>query len=123
MRSYVVRSKTVARRLKGRARPVAKSTAQKAKTEHQPVQAEDRCAEPVEEVICGRWRKNPHGRAVRKSDTGEVAAVNREMMKALRQSPDIIAKVGNSYKKRLKVASRVEMSPHCWRKFRSSEMQ
>ena len=32
-------------------------------------------------------------------------------MAALRQSPDIIAKVGNSYKKRLKVASRVEMFP------------
>ena len=32
-------------------------------------------------------------------------------MQALQQSPDVIAKVGNSYKKRLKVASRVEMFP------------
>ena len=35
-----------------------------------------------------------------------------EMMQALRHSPDVIAKVGNSYKKRLKVASRVETFPN-----------
>ena len=33
------------------------------------------------------------------------------MQQALQQAPEIIAKVGNSYKKRLKVASRVEMFP------------
>ena len=44
---------------------------------------------------------------MRKSDTGDVRAVNKEMIKALRPSPDVIAKVGNSYKKRFKVASRV----------------
>ena len=32
-------------------------------------------------------------------------------MHALRQTPDTRAKVGNSYKKRLKVTSRVEMFP------------
>ena len=68
-------------------------------------------AEGVEEVVCNRWRRSKHGRAVRKSDTGDLEDVEREMMAALRQSPDIIAKVGNSYKKRLKVASRVEMFP------------
>ena len=33
------------------------------------------------------------------------------MTRAFRHSPDVIAKVGNSYKKRLKIASQVEMFP------------
>ena len=65
----------------------------------------------VESVTSGRWRKGPLGRAVRKADTGDLASVNAEMKQALNHSPEVIAKVGNSYKKRLKVASRVEMFP------------
>ena len=65
----------------------------------------------VESVTSGRWRKGPLGRAVRKADTGDLASVNAEMKQALNHSPKVIAKVGNSYKKRLKVASRAEMFP------------
>ena len=47
----------------------------------------------------------------KKADTGDVGAVNKKTMKAFRHTPDVIAKVGNSYKKRFKVASRVEAFP------------
>ena len=46
---------------------------------------------------------------MKRADIGDVAAVNKEIMQALQQSPDVISKVGNSYKKRFKVASRVDV--------------
>ena len=92
-------------------RPVAKAIEWKGKTKvAAPVQTRAGDAEAVEEVTCGRGRKSPHGRAVKKSDTGDAAAVNKEMMQALRQSPDIIAKVGNSYKKGLKSLQELKCS-------------
>ena len=46
-----------------------------------------------------------------KSDTRNISVVNEEMDRALHHSSEVIAKVGDSYKKRLKVAARVEMFP------------
>ena len=61
--------------------------------------------------MCDRWQRSRHGRAIKKADTGDAAAVDKEMIQALQQSLDIKAKVGDSYKKGLKVAPRVEMFP------------
>ena len=68
-------------------------------------------AESAESVTPTRWQRRRFGQPVKKADVGNAAAVQKEMAQALRHSPDIIAKVGNSYKKRFKVASRVEMFP------------
>lgn len=67
-------------------------------------------AEVFEGAHVRRW-KGKHGRPGPKADTGNVEAINQEMMCAFRHSPDVIAKVGNFHKKRPKIASQVEMFP------------
>ena len=57
-----------------------------------------------------------HGAPVCKADAGDVQAVERELYAALvpanpKVGVEIMAKVGNSYKKRFKVSNRVAMFP------------
>ena len=60
-------------------------------------EAEDRqtanLAEVSESTQGRRWTKGRHGRPVPKADTGNVDAVNMEMTRAFRHSPDVIANV------------------------------
>ena len=61
-------------------------------------------------------KRQRHGAPVRRADVGDIQAVEMELYSALlptnpKVGVEIMAKVGNSYKKRLKVSNRVAMFP------------
>ena len=77
-------------------------------------------AESAESVTTDRWRRRRFGQPVRRADTGDAVAVQKEMAQALRQSPEVIAKVGNSYKNASRWRLVSKCSQSCWRRYRSS---